>query len=121
MANSDVISIRCQSSTMKRRAAKATKRIRKLYLAEHRKVAGKSQEDIAKELKKDVNTIARWEQGGILLSENTLAQYAESVGVEPEDLYHPPGGANLNALVRDQSKDVKEQAVRLIKALRKQP
>ncbi|GEM_PF-3388785 len=106
-----------QTVAMKKQSRRPQVRPRKLYLAERRKAAGLRQIDIAQKLKKDVNTIASWERGEILLGEITLAEYAESVGCEPDELYYPPDVPNANALLRDQPKDVQDQAINVLRAL----
>jgi transcriptional regulator with XRE-family HTH domain len=100
------------------------RRKRKVYLAEWRLHHGLSQKQLADRLESDVMTVSRWELGKTAISTDALAALAEALGgdmMEPEDLYHHPEKPTPNQLLRDQSPAIQEQAMSIIRAIRKTP
>jgi transcriptional regulator with XRE-family HTH domain len=95
------------------------KKRRRIYLVEWREHRGLTQEQLANRLETAGITVSRWERGVVLLNTDTMAAIAEALGIEPEDLYHHPDQPTPNQLLRDQSKEVGEQALSLIRAIRR--
>lgn len=94
---------------------------RKIYLAEHREKRGLTQEQLAALLKTTAMTVSRWERRATAVSTDTLEAISEVLGggLEAEDLYHHPDAPSANQLLRGQSAEVVESAMRLIMALRR--
>ena len=98
------------------------RRPRKVYLAEWRLHRGLSQKQLAERLESDVMTVSRWELGKTAISTDALAALAEALGgdmMEPEDLYHHPDTPSPNQLLRGQSPEVIDNAIRMLKALQR--
>lgn len=64
-------------------------------------------------------TISRWELHKVLMNTDALDAVAEALGIEPEDLWHHPDQPTPNMLLRDQPSSVGEQAISIIKAIRR--
>lgn len=98
------------------------KRVRRVYLAEWREHKNLTQQQLADRLGCDVMTISRWELHKVAISTDALAALAEALGgdiMEPEDLYHHPDKPTPNQLLRGQSIEIQEQALSIIRAIRK--
>jgi transcriptional regulator with XRE-family HTH domain len=98
------------------------RRPRRVYLAEWREAKGLTQRQLADRLGCDVMTVSRWELHKVAISTDALAALAEALGgdiMEPEDLYHHPDQPTPNQLMRDQSPEVKEQAMNVLRAMRR--
>ena len=98
------------------------RRVRKVYLAEHREAKGLTQKQLAERLGGDVMTISRWELGKVAISTDALAAISEALWGdlgEPEDLYHAPGTPTPNQLLRGQPADVVESAMKMLRAIRR--
>lgn len=96
--------------------------MRRIYLSEWREAKGLSQKQLADRLGCDVMTVSRWELHKVAVSTDALAALAEALGgdfMEPEDLYHHPEAPTPNQLLRDQSPAIREQAMSIIRAIRK--
>lgn len=64
-------------------------------------------------------TISRWELGKVLMNTDAQQAVSEALGIEPEDLWHHPQKPTPNMLLRDQPASIGEQAINLIRAIRK--
>lgn len=67
-------------------------------------------------------TVSRWELHKTAISTDALAALAEALGgdlMEPEDLYHHPDTPTPNQLLRGQTPEIQEQAISIIRAIRK--
>ena len=98
------------------------RRPREVFLAEWRIHYGLSQKQLADRLGCDVMTISRWELGKTAITTDALAALAEALGgdlMEPEDLYHHPDRPTPNQLLRGQDAAIQEQALSIIRAIRK--
>jgi transcriptional regulator with XRE-family HTH domain len=78
-----------------------------------------TQIELAARLETTDVTISRWETGKRQPDINALAAIAEALDVDLTDLYRHPDQPSADALLRDQPQDVREQAIKLIKAIRK--
>lgn len=98
------------------------RRPRRVYLTEWREYRNLTQKQLAERLGCDVMTVSRWELHKVAISTDALAALAEALGgdlMEPEDLYHHPDRPTPNQLLRDQTQDIQDQAISIIKAIRK--
>ena len=98
------------------------RRVRRVYLTEWRESKDLTQKQLAERLGCDVMTVSRWELHKVAISTDALAALAEALGgdfMEPEDLYHHPDRPTPNQLLRGQPQDIQEQALSIIKAIRK--
>ena len=98
------------------------RRPRRVYLAEHREARGLTQKQLADRLGCDVMTVSRWELHKVAISTDALAALSEALGgdmMEPEDLYHHPDRPSPNQLLRGQPAEIQEQALSIIRAIRK--
>lgn len=89
---------------------------RRTYLAEWREKRGLTQKQLAGRLETTDMTVSRWERGLVTFDYNAVA---EALGIEPEDLWHHPDKPTANQLLRDQPPEVQEQAISLIRAIRR--
>lgn len=64
-------------------------------------------------------TVSRWERGTHHLSTNVLAAVAEALDIEPVDLYRHPDQPSADALLRGQPIEIRDQALSIIRAIRK--
>lgn len=97
----------------------------RLYLAEWRESRNLTQEAlggrIGPEGVSDV-TVSRWETGKRKPDADVLAAYAEALGppaIRPEDLFSHPDRPSADSLLRDQPAEIREQAIKLIYAIRR--
>lgn len=91
----------------------------RLFLAEWRKSKGLTQEQVAQRLGASQITVSRWETGERRPDLNAQAALAEALGVDFADLRRHPDTPSADALLRDQPPEVVDQAIRIIKALRR--
>lgn len=78
---------------------------------------GLTQEQLAARLGCSDVTISRWETVRRRPDLRAQAAFAEALGVDPFDLRRHPNQPSADALLRDQPPEVREQAIRLIKAI----
>jgi transcriptional regulator with XRE-family HTH domain len=94
----------------------------RLYLAEWREFRGLSQEDLGRRLGpngvSDV-TVSRWETGRRQPDLNAQAAIAEALDIDVMDLRRHPNQPSADALLRDQPQDIRDQAIKLIQAIRR--
>jgi transcriptional regulator with XRE-family HTH domain len=94
----------------------------RLYIAEWRENRGLSQEELGARLGpegvSDV-TVSRWETGKRRPDLNALAAIAEALDIDINDLRRHPDQPSADALLRGQPQEVKDQAIKLIQAIRR--
>lgn len=95
------------------------KRQRKLFLAEWREKFKLTQPELAARLGVSKMTISRYENDRRGVNVKVLMGLAEALGIEPEDFYRHPDQPSADALLRDQPVSVRDQAIKVITALRK--
>jgi transcriptional regulator with XRE-family HTH domain len=98
----------------------AARRVRRLYIMQWREHRGMTQEQLADRLGTTSMTVSRWERGAVALNTTVMSELADALGIEPEDLYHHPDSPSPNALLRGQPREVLDQAIRIITALRRE-
>jgi transcriptional regulator with XRE-family HTH domain len=91
----------------------------RIFIAEWREKVGLTQEQLAQRLDTTDVTISRWETRKRQPNIDALAAIAEALDIELRDLYRPPSQPSADALLRGQPKEVVEQAMRLIQAIRR--
>lgn len=88
-------------------------------MAEWRKKLDLTQEQVAGRLGVSGVTVSRWETGERRPDLDAQAAFADALGVHLEDLHRHPAEESADALLRDQPAEVREQAIKVIKALRR--
>lgn len=91
----------------------------KVHIALWREHRGLSQQQLADRLGTTDVTISRWETGKRQPDINAQAAIAEALNIEMADLFRLPTTPSADALLRDQPQEVRDQAIRLIQALRR--
>lgn len=71
-----------------------------LFLKEHRKAKRVTAEAMAGRLGIERESVHRLERVPERLSYEKQVEYAEALGIEPEDLRYPPGRPSLDGLVK---------------------
>jgi len=94
------------------------RRPRRIYIAEWREARGLSQERLANRLNVTDVTVSRWETGRVEVSRPVMEAVAEALDIDVTDLYRHPDAPSADALLRDQSPEIIDQALKLIKAIR---
>jgi transcriptional regulator with XRE-family HTH domain len=95
------------------------KRPLRLYLAQWREQRGLTQQQLADRLGTTDVTVSRWETGKRQPTLNVQAAIAEALDIHPLDLCRHPDQPSADALLRDQPKQVRDQAFKLIQAIRR--
>lgn len=116
---SDGTSICCDTIAMPGVSRIGPKRAKRLYLTEWRESRGLTQEQLADRLGVAGMTVSRWETGRAFCNTNVLGAIAEAYGIEPEDFYNHPDSPSANALLRGQPREIREQVISIIKAIRR--
>lgn len=96
--------------------------IRRLYLAEWRESKGLTQEELGARLGPEgVSgvTVSRWETGKRQPNLNAQAAIAEALDIDVTDLRRHPAQPSADALLRDQPQEIVDQAIKLIRAIRR--
>lgn len=91
----------------------------RLYIAEWRENRGLSQETLANRLETSGVTISRWETKKRQPDLNALAAIAEAMDIDVFDLWRHPDQPSADALLRDQPQEIRDQAMKLIRAIRR--
>lgn len=97
----------------------APKKPLRLYLAEWREHKELTQEELGRRLKVASQTVSRWETGERRPDLDAQAAISEALGIQPVDLYRRPDQISADSLLLDQPQEVREQAIRLIQAIRR--
>jgi transcriptional regulator with XRE-family HTH domain len=97
------------------------KRQRQVFLPEWRVHFGLTQEQLAQRIGKTAMTVSRWERGETQMNKATMDAVAEALraDMEGEDLYYHPDRPSPNMLLRGQPPEIVDQAIKLIKAIRR--
>lgn len=94
---------------------------RKIYLAEWREHLNLTQEQLAQRIGKTAMTVSRWERQETQMNKSTMDAVAEALrgDMEGEDLYYHPDRPSANMLLRGQPIEIVDQAIKLIRAIRR--
>lgn len=95
------------------------KKPRRIYLAEWRERRGLTQKQLGDRLGVAGLSVSRWERSTALLNTNVMAAVAEALNIEPQDLYRHPEQPSVDELLRDQPSEVLEQAMTIIRTIRR--
>lgn len=95
------------------------KRPLRLYLAEWRESKQLTQQQVADRLGASDVTISRWETGERKPDLSAQAAFAEALGIDVFDLRRHPDQPSADALLRDQPQEIRDQAIKLIQAIRR--
>jgi len=90
---------------------------RRLYLREHREAKGISAETMGERLGIERESVYRLENKHWGVSSQKQAAYAAALGLEPEELWRPPGDPTLDAIVSRAPEDVQADIQRLIRRM----
>lgn len=90
----------------------------RLFIAEWRESKGLTQQVLGDRLATTDVTVSRWETGARRPDIDAQAAIAEALGIELRDLHRHPDQPSADDLLRDQPPEIREQAIKLIKALR---
>lgn len=109
-----------QSGAHTRRMARiGPKKPLRLYLAEWRDDRGLTQKQLGDRVGATSQTVSRWETGERRPDLDAQAAISEALGIQPVDLYRHPDQPSADALLRDQPSEIRDQAIKLIKAIRR--
>lgn len=95
------------------------KRPVRLFLAEWRLKKNLTQQQVADRLDTSDVTISRWETGERRPDIDAQAAFAEAIGVELTDLWRHPEQPSADELLRGQPAEIVDQAITIIKAIRR--
>lgn len=94
----------------------------RLFIAEYREKYGLTQAQLGERLDPAVSdvTVSRWETGKRRPDLDTLAAIAEAIhsGLRAEDMFRHPDTPSADELLRGQPDDVRDEAIKIIKAIR---
>jgi transcriptional regulator with XRE-family HTH domain len=91
----------------------------RLYIAEWRDHKELTQQQLADRLETSDVTISRWETGKRSPNLDAQEAIAEALGIEAVDLRRHPDQPSADALLRGQPPEVIDQAIKLIRAIRR--
>lgn len=91
----------------------------RLYLAEWREHRGLTQKQLGERIGTSDVTVSRWETGERKPDLNAQAAFAEALGIDVMDLRHHPDTPTADQLLRDQPPEIVDQALKLIRAIRR--
>lgn len=99
------------------------KKLRATFIRDWRKYRGLTLEALSSRINMTTSNLSKTERGDQAYTQPVLEALAEALSCSPADLImRPPGAKNdLLALVEGLDRDAQEQAVAVIKALKKRP
>jgi transcriptional regulator with XRE-family HTH domain len=89
------------------------------YLQEWRLAKGLTQEQLADRVGTAKGVVSRHENDKRKLKMDKLAQYAEALGIETEQLFRDPAAPSLDELIRDVPPELKRQIFTVVTAMLK--
>jgi transcriptional regulator with XRE-family HTH domain len=95
------------------------KRPPKVFVAEWRESKGLTQEQLGARLGVRGVTVSRWETDARTPDLNVLAAICEALGIDISAIYHHPDRPSADDLLRDQPPEVVENALKMIRAIRR--
>lgn len=97
-----------------------TRHKKRLYLKEHREARGLSAAAMGKKLGIERESVYRLEREQWRVNTDKQAEMATALGLEPEDLWKPPGTISLDAIVKSKPDDFKEMAADVLRRMVKE-
>jgi transcriptional regulator with XRE-family HTH domain len=88
-----------------------------LFLKEHRNAKKISATKMAEMLGIERESVYRLERQPWRVNSAKQADWAQALGIEPEELWRPPGAVSLDALVRTAPDDVKAMAADIVQRI----
>lgn len=95
------------------------KRPIRLYMAEWRESKGLTQVQVGQRIGTSGVTVSRWETGERRPDLDAQAAFAEALGIDVLDLRRHPDQPSADELLRGQPPEVVDQAMKLIRAIRR--
>lgn len=89
----------------------------RLYLKEHREAKGLTAEQMAGRLDITRESLYRQEREPWRVNSEKQVQWAEALGIEPAAFWRPPEAISLDALVKDQTDELKKMAADIVRRL----
>lgn len=90
---------------------------RRLFLKEHREARGVSAQTMADKLGIERESVYRLEREPWRVNSEKQAQFADALGLEPEELWRPPGTTSLDAIIKSAPADVRAMAADIVRRL----
>lgn len=92
---------------------------RRLFLREHRKAKGLSADAVAGRMDPPMEreSLLRLERELHRVNPDKQASYAHALGMQPEDLWRPPGTPSLDAMVHDAPADVQAMVADIVRRM----
>lgn len=90
---------------------------KRLFLKEHRESREISASVMAGRLGIERESVYRLEREQWRVTADKQAAYADALGIEPEDLWRPPGHPSLDSMVKGMPADVQEMAADIVRRL----
>ncbi len=101
-----------------RRPTLARRVWRRIYLAEGLEVTGKTQRQVAEATGISESHLSLIASGKRQYTQQNLERIAEQLRIEPGELLYPPDRSPLGRLILQMTQDEREQAARVIAAIR---
>jgi DNA-binding XRE family transcriptional regulator len=90
---------------------------RRLFLKEHREHHDISATDMAERLHIERESVYRLEREPWRVNSEKQAQWARVLGIEPEDLWRPPGPPSLDGLLANQPEEMRNMIADIVKRM----
>ena len=90
---------------------------RRLFLKEHRKAKKVSAAVMAEKLGIERESVHRLEREPWRVDSDRQLQWAVALGIEPEDLWRPPGTPSIDAMVQSEPAELREKAADIVRRL----
>ena len=90
---------------------------RRLFLKEHRETRGISAQTMAEKLGIERESVYRLEREPWRVNSEKQADFAAALGIEPEELWRPPGVTSLDAIVKLASPEIRAMAADIVRRL----
>ena len=90
---------------------------RRLFLKEHREAQGISASLMGEKLGIERESVYRLEREPWRVNSEKQAEYARALGIEPEELWRPPGTPSLDAMVQSAPEDIRAMAADIVRRL----
>lgn len=97
----------------------ATNRREHLFITEHLRAVGLSDEEAGEKLGVGRETVWRWSNQQNRLNPKKIRLLADLCGIEPADFWRLPGSKSIDALLKEASQEDRELAADIISRLLK--